>query len=198
MISPMASEHTLALCEEYSAYLSKLKALYKKMDEKYENAASHYGFICRGCEDNCCRTRFYHYTHLEYLYIMDGFHRLEVETRHNIKKQAHRVRNQMAKDDKTFGHMCPLNFEYRCILYEYRPMICRLHGIPHELRKPGSPAQYHQGCNAFHKRHREKSYLKFDRTPLYVDLASMEREFKAAMNMATKIKLTVADMLIME
>ncbi len=43
------------------------------MDLKYKEAADYYGFDCTGCEDNCCFTRFFHHTLLEYLYIMEGY-----------------------------------------------------------------------------------------------------------------------------
>lgn len=198
MIPSLPPEHTLTLCEKHAPYLSKLRALYSEMDEQYEQAASRYGFICRGCDDNCCRTRFYHYTHLEYLYIMEGFYQLPAEMRRNITLNAREVHRQMEAEDKLFGLMCPLNMEDKCILYPHRPMICRLHGIPHELRKPGSPAQYHQGCIAFHNRHGDKPYFEFDRTPLYIELSRLEREFKTTTKMASKVKLTVAEMLLIE
>jgi Fe-S-cluster containining protein len=198
MISQLSPEHTLVLDNEYLPYLYRLKALYADMDEQYENAASHYGFICRGCDDNCCRTRFYHHTLLEYLYIMEGFKQLSGEMRRKVRKQARRVCNRMAEENIPFGHMCPLNIKERCILYAHRPMICRLHGIPHELRKPGASARYHQGCKAFHERHKGKSYFEFDRTPLYIRLSRMEKDFRSDMNMTTKLKLTVAEMLIIE
>ena len=196
MISPLSSEHTLPLHNEYLPYFSKLKALYAEMDRQYERAASYYGFVCRGCDENCCRTRFYHYTLLEYLYIIEGFKRLSAEIRRESRNRALRVYNKMTEENTPFGQMCPLNFEERCILYEHRPMICRLHGIPHEFRKPGSATQYHQGCNAFHHRHQGKSYFAFDRTPLYFKIAQLEKDIKAAMKMTNKIKLTVAEMLI--
>ena len=135
MISPLSSGHTLPQPSEYLPCLSKLKALYAEMDRQYEHAASHYGFICSGCDDNCCRTRFYHHTFLEYLYIIDGFNRLSAEIKRETRNRARKVCNQMNEENTPFGQMCPLNFEGRCILYIHRPMICRLHGIPHELRK---------------------------------------------------------------
>ena len=198
MISPSTCELALPLCEDYSPYLSKLKALYSEMDERYENTASRYGFVCRGCEDNCCRTRFYHHTCLEYLYMKEGFNQLSDEMRHKVRANARSVYLQMEADEKAFGPMCPLNMEERCILYAHRPMICRLHGIPHELRKPGSQARYHQGCNAFHKRHGEKPYFEFDRTPLYMAQARLEKDLKSAMKMTAKIKFTIAEMLVMQ
>jgi len=198
MISSLSSEHTLPQRSEYLPYLSKLKALYAEMDRQYEHAASYYGFICSGCDDNCCRTRFYHHTFLEYLFIIEGVNRLSAEIKQKTRNRARKVYNQMNEENTSFGQMCPLNFEGRCILYEHRPMICRLHGIPHELRQPGPAIQYHQGCSAFHNRHKGKSYFGFDRTPIYFKLARLEKDIRTVMNMTYKIKMTVAEMLIIE
>ena len=75
-------------------------------------------------------------------------------------------------------------------------MICRLHGIPHELRKPGQPAVRVPGCDAFTDRFKEKDYFKFDRTPLYMEMAGLGKELREAVGFSEKIKMTVADMVL--
>ena len=47
------------------------------MDADYASVSRAYGFTCRGCDENCCRTKFYHHTFLEYLYIKAGFELFE-------------------------------------------------------------------------------------------------------------------------
>ena len=135
--------------EKLSVYFDRLQAIFADMDRKYGKAADHYGFQCRGCEDNCCRTRFYHHTYLEYLLILRGFNALESSIRHSLHAKAESVcRQTKAADDKGLPvHlMCPLNKDGMCTLYRYRPMICRLHGIPHELHRPGKPTMHGPGC----------------------------------------------------
>ncbi len=92
--------------------------------------------------------------------------------------------------------MCPLNFEKLCILYPYRPMICRLHGIPHELRKSANNRIYGGGCETFDRRCRAKNYFTFDRTPFYMKMAALENQFKQATGIAGKIRMTIAEMLV--
>ena len=75
-------------------------------------------------------------------------------------------------------------------------MICRLHGIPHQLQKPGQGIMYSPGCEAFTKQCEAKEYIKFDRTPFYVEMAKHERELREAVGFAQKFKMTVAEMLI--
>jgi Fe-S-cluster containining protein len=124
----------------YPDFMERLKQIYAAMDQTYNTAAGHYGFACAGCRDNCCRTRFYHHTVIEYTYFIEGLKTLTPLKQDEVKSRAMTVVDKTANvDDLTepVRLMCPLNFDELCILYPYRPMICRLHGIPHELKKPG-------------------------------------------------------------
>ena len=170
------------------------------MDQKYREAADHYGFNCRGCEDNCCYTRFYHHTLLEYFYILKGFHTLDNEKQIEIKHKAQDVcRKTDQADEKGLSDrlMCPLNFDGLCLLYEYRPMICRLHGIPHELQIPKMGYTYKPGCGVFSEQCLQEDYFKFDRTPFYRDMAKLEKELRQAVNITQKVKYTVAQIFVL-
>ena len=70
----------------YRPFLKNLIDLYEKMDTRYNEASIHYSFVCRGCDENCCRTKFYHHTYLEYLYLKEGFDALFDEKKHTIIK----------------------------------------------------------------------------------------------------------------
>jgi hypothetical protein len=74
-------------------------------------------------------------------------------------------------------------------------MICRMHGIPHELQKPGQHVIKGPGCHTFDERCADNGYFKFDRTPFYVALAKLENEFKQVVGVEDKIKMTVAEMI---
>jgi Fe-S-cluster containining protein len=165
-------------------FLLRLRRLFGAMDEAYARAAEAYGFVCAGCEDSCCRTRFYHHTLLEYLNLRDGFQRLAAPLQAEVLARA---------ADRT---LCPLNREGRCRLYAHRPMICRLHGIPHELHPPGRSPQHSPGCEEFHRRCGRAYAHPFDRTPLYAELARLEAEFQNHLGERRKIRMTIADMLL--
>jgi Fe-S-cluster containining protein len=182
-----------------SPFMERLKAIYKKMDEKYNEAANYYGFSCGECEENCCFTRFYHHTFVEYLYLFEGFKTLGSGSQAEIGEKALlvcRQTDELEKSGLPVRLLCPLNYEGLCALYSYRPMICRLHGIPHELTIPGREKALSPGCGEFMSRCGEKKYVNFDRTPFYIEMASLEKEFKAAFGVSERIKLTVAGMLI--
>jgi Fe-S-cluster containining protein len=184
--------------DEYVPFLERLNTLYSSMDRKYREAADHYGFRCKGCEDNCCFTRFYHYTLLEYLYIRKGYHLLDTEKQAEIKKRALDVCRETDNADKVgapVNLMCPVNIAGLCLLYAYRPMICRLHGIPHELTSPGRGVLKASGCGTFARTCQVKKHYTFDRTPFYAEMAALEKDLRQRAGGMHKIKMTVAEMI---
>jgi Fe-S-cluster containining protein len=136
----------------YLPLLSRLEILFDEMDRAYAQVSDRYGFQCNGCSDNCCLTRFYHHTLLEYLYLVEGIRSLEPDRRRSIRKAALAANTRMYEADQrgeTLHIMCPLNRDGQCVAYPYRPMICRLHGIPHELHRPGGKIIKNPGCDSF-------------------------------------------------
>lgn len=179
--------------------LKRLRCVLHDMDAAYERAAAAHGFVCSGCSTSCCRTRFHHHTLLEYLYLRDGFSELPAGRREGLRANAAAVaapHGQAALSGADPRRMCPLNAEGRCVLYAHRPMICRLHGIPHELHPPGRAPQTGPGCAEFHRRCGRGVYHPFDRTPLYTQLARLEAELQQALGRRPKLRMTIAEMLL--
>jgi hypothetical protein len=124
---------------------------------------------------------------------------LKPEMQDQIKLQAVSVRDATQKsrgNQEAVRRMCPLNFDARCILYLYRPMICRLHGIPHELKKPGQQGILGSGCETFDRRCGHMRYFQFDRTPFYRDMAKLEQEVRQALDFYGKFRMSVAQMIL--
>jgi Fe-S-cluster containining protein len=184
-----------------AASMDRLKQIYAAMDRAYHRAAGQYGFACDGCPDSCCRSLFYHHTIIEYGYLVEGLKTLDAGKLKEVKARALRVAEETTGADRSgtaVRIMCPLNFDKLCILYPYRPMICRLHGIPHELQKPGQNTVYGPGCETFDHRCSRMDYFKFDRTPFYRQLANLEQGVRQTLGFDEKIKLTVAEMILTE
>ena len=196
-------EKLLSDRHRYLPMLKRLQGLFEEMDQVYASVAEQYGFRCMGCENNCCLTRFYHHTLLEVLYLAEGMRTLPTDTKQAFIRQARAVERQTAaaaeRSESGGRRMCPLNQEGRCMIYAYRPMICRLHGIPHELHRPNGGVIKNPGCDAFFdqcQKGGKKDYIQFDRTPFYRKMALLEGELRRATGYAAKIKLTIAQMLM--
>lgn len=160
-------------------YFKRLAQLYAGMDAKYKSIADYYGFNCYGCEQNCCRTHFYHHTLIECFYLLAGFAQLD---------------SKMLPQQEQTDIMCPLNHNGLCCLYDFRPMICRLHGIPHEWHHPVRGLVRGSGCHAFTSACSSKDFI-FDRTPFYLQMAELEKELKQKHDLKVKFKMTVAQIL---
>lgn len=172
--------------------------IYAAMDHAYSAVADPLGFVCSGCEENCCRSRFYHYTYLEYFYLLEGLNQLEPALRVSVRRSAAKVRQEdlVKKNGSRNRPMCPLNLADRCSVYLYRPMICRLHGIPHKLERPGQEVFWGPGCETFERERRKQNDIRLDRTPFYRQLAELERKLKQEAGVDLKIKMTIAEMII--
>ncbi len=184
----------------YTPFIENLQNVFNNMETAYDSVAEKYGFNCTGCSDNCCLTRFYHHTLLEHIYIEQGFKTLNAEKQNEVLEKA-KIVIKKTEDADLKGipvrFMCPLNFDGRCILYEYRPMVCRLHGLEHELVKPGQPPFRSCGCELFTTQTKTIDYIKFDRTPHYIEMAKLESELRTASGFMKKIKHTIAEMLLL-
>ncbi len=184
-----------------SRYLLKIKDLYSSMDAAYARAAESYGFRCVGCSESCCEERFYHYTLAEHLYLIEGMGTLDKETVDEVQVRAedaaglYRLHGLQGRPQRV---ACPLNFNGLCRLYEYRPMICRLHGIPHIVRKPGGSKQTGPGCHRFDEEIKTDGMSEpvFDRTEHYSAMAALEIELRRLVDFNGRYRKTVAEMVI--
>jgi len=175
-----------------------LTEIYAAMDHAYSVVADQLGFACSGCQENCCRSRFYHHTLLEYFYLLEGVSQFRPARRLSVRQSAANVLQEDLVDINGSRNrpMCPLILEGRCSVYPYRPMICRLHGIPHRLERPGQGLLCGPGCETFEQARRNPNDVRLDRTPYYRQLAELERILKQEAGGGLKIKMTIAEMII--
>jgi Fe-S-cluster containining protein len=181
-------------------WLGRLEHVFIDMDKAYDRVAEAYGFQCRGCVDNCCYTRFYHHTLVEYLYLKKGLDELDPKRRAEITLSARDVVEKTTDADKqglTPRIMCPLNHGGLCLIYTHRPMVCRLHGLEHELRKPGQNPVRSSGCDLFVEMTRTMDYIAFDRTPFYKEMAALEGAVRQATGFMGKMRHTIAEMVLL-
>lgn len=99
-------------------YISFLSSLDKRLGEYYEN---HSEFICckKGCSF-CCQKGDYPISELELRFLMLGYSNLN----NDIKIKVQNNFKNMLK-----GEACPFLVDKECSVYNYRPIICRVHGL---------------------------------------------------------------------
>jgi Fe-S-cluster containining protein len=142
---------------DFTAYFQRYEKLVKMTDEAFNKVKDQYpdSVNCKvGCAD-CCYALF-DLTLIEALYInnkfnekIDGPEKLlildkaaEVDRKiYKLKKQAYKDSQNGVEDVEILGKMsmekirCPLlDDSDKCMLYENRPLTCRVYGIPTSTR----------------------------------------------------------------
>ena len=178
-------------------FFKPLQSLYSRMDKEWDRVAQKYDFQCSGCSDNCCTSLFYHHTFIEKDWLLKGFQTLAPPDRETAIQRAALYCRKTFKSGQPIESqklMCPLNVQGRCILYAYRPMICRFHGLPHKITRPDGVVVNGNGCAAGNFNQPPPHTL--DRTPFYRKMARIEVDYRSRFKRTGKIKLTIAEILI--
>lgn len=183
----------------------RLKKIYQAMEEQYDEVAQRLAFSCTGCPDNCCDSYFLHYSYVEWIYLWQGMRQLPLQRQQEIVERARRVVRQYA-DELAREHrpvvMCPLNEEGLCVLYPFRLLVCRTHGVPAAMTRPDGRRLTFPGCfrcqEIVSERKTEAGAIPIvERTPLLRQLAMLENELLQDLrDRCPKIRMTIAEMLI--
>lgn len=175
-----------------------MRDIYDVMDEAYDKVQRHYGFSCEGCTDNCCTQRFHHHTLAEYYYLLEGLKQADPELVRQILTKTRVVVDSYEKE-RELGEilplMCPINFDGLCRIYEHRPMICRMHGLPHRFKRPDGREERGGGCARYSEEHPRVDWT-VDRTKAYAALAKVEADIRRRTLIRERVKLTTAEMLM--
>ena len=151
------------LFSRYRELAQSADALFHTIQEKYPLSVK-----CRVHCCDCCYAIFGVFP-VEAAYVAYHFSRLDRRIRRNVIRHAEKSEVEMLKahdqleqvfEDnqkmKAFGLgkqrvRCPLLKEQKeCILYEHRPIICRVYGVPFSLKSDGKKSRsYVCGLSAF-------------------------------------------------
>ncbi len=184
------------------AIMIRLQELYERMDESYRDAAQQAGFSCDNCDgEACCTVNLRIHTFAEKLSLKRGLASLEAPLREEIQRRCRKMLK--AKEEDPLGAayrnaVCALNFHGRCVLYQYRPMICRLAGIPHLIARPDGKTVERGGCVRYEKEFQPSNPdLRVNRSDLYRDMAILELDVVRARRERTPPE-TIAEVLAQE
>lgn len=103
-------------------YKNFLKILDKRLEKYFDDQCE---FIkCKlGCSA-CCEVGEFPLSRLELEYLMSGFIKLPPDIQKIIKKEIKQLKIKQPKMYK-----CPFLIQGKCALYQYRPIVCRTHGL---------------------------------------------------------------------
>lgn len=114
----------------YKEYLVKLN---KILDEYFQK---HKLFIeCRAGCSVCCKNSYFAVSELEFDLAREGLNRLSDSRKELIIQKAVRIFKERraflkeCNDILSFSYECPFLENEVCSIYEYRPLLCRSHGL---------------------------------------------------------------------
>ncbi len=173
------------LFSQYVNVARKADVLFKTIQEKYQLSVR-----CRIHCCDCCHAVFGVFP-IEAAYIHHHFNRLDRKVRRDVLRRAEKAEDEMlkAKDRlkvfednpkmKVFGLgkqrvRCPLlQDSEECVLYENRPIICRIYGVPFSLKDGKKEKAYACGLSGFQE---NVTYPTVKLDKIYQELCNLSKE----------------------
>jgi len=173
------------LFSQYVNVARKADILFKTIQEKYPLSVR--------CKIHCCDCCYaiFGVFPIEAAFINYHFTRLDRKIKRNVLRRAEKAEVEMlkAKDKmkvfendskmKVFGLgkqrvRCPLlQDSEECVLYEKRPIICRIYGVPYSLKKENKEISYVCGISDFQEK---VTYPTVKLDNLYQELVRLSTE----------------------
>jgi hypothetical protein len=181
--------------------IPRLVEIYRRIDHAYSEAVKSVGFSCEGCDGTkCCTVDLKISTLVEMSYLRQGFNTLSRSEQQEILARCSeiiRAKEGGPASELYRNSVCALNSDGMCVLYDYRPMICRLHGMPYFFVGQRNSVEQGDGCPRFTEVHRgQDTSSRIDRTQFYREMAVLEVEAVRLRGERTE-KRTVAETLVM-
>jgi Fe-S-cluster containining protein len=170
---------------KYLQEVRKADYLFKTIQEKYPDSVR-----CRIRCCDCCHAVFGVFP-IEAAYIFRHFSRMDRKTRRDVLRIAEKSEAEILKAKDTLKvfedkpHMkvyglgkqrvrCPfLSEREECILYENRPIICRIYGVPFSLNDGKKEKAYACGLSGFQK---NVTYPTVKLDKIYQELCNISKE----------------------
>ncbi len=181
--------------------IPRLRTLYRRMDQVYMAMAGEMGFSCLGCDGaTCCTVDLVLHTLVERVYLRRGFNALDPAVQERILVRAKEMVWEKDRDPSGEAYrnlVCVLNERGMCVLYPFRPMICRLAGISHEFLRPDGRHIEGNGCGVF-LRDVQPAHpnARLDRTPLYQEMAEIETMALQSLRRSRQRPCTVSELFL--
>lgn len=113
------------MMEAYEKYLEIIDNYLAKFFEQQKP----FIFCKEGCSI-CCENGSYPFSKLEFDYLMKGFEKLPKDVKIKIENKINQLKEEkLNSKNKNFFHACPFLIDKKCIVYQYRALICRSYGL---------------------------------------------------------------------
>ncbi len=115
---------------KYTIYLNSVKNI---LDKYFDNQKEY--IKCRQKCSYCCENGAFPASEIEYSYFKLGFDTLNPKIKTALKTKSLQIYEQrfiyMQKggDIFDFTYSCPFLVEKQCIVYDHRPLVCRINGL---------------------------------------------------------------------
>ena len=170
---------------KYLQEVRKADYLFKTIQEKYPDSVR-----CRIRCCDCCHAVFGVFP-IEAAYINYHFNRLDRKVRRDVLRRSEKAEDEMlkAKDSlkvfednpkmKVFGLgkqrvRCPLlQDSEECVLYENRPIICRIYGVPYSLKQGDKEQAFVCSVSGFQEK---VTYPTVKLDKIYHELCQLSKE----------------------
>ena len=116
------------MLKEYEEFLKDFDSIISQLFENQKK----YVKCHKGCS-LCCEIGEYPFSQLEMMYIMEGFKKLPVDLRKQIKNNLDNVKNN--RHSEHFYYQCPFLIDKKCAVYKYRGITCRTFGLAYLIDK---------------------------------------------------------------
>ena len=106
---------------------TEIKDFFAELDKQLDKYRElHKNFLCckAGCSF-CCEKGDYPLSQLELEYLMQGYMQLENKTKIKIQENFKNIKP---------GGKCPFLIDTKCSVYQYRPIVCRVHGLAYLIK----------------------------------------------------------------
>lgn len=111
--------------QNYAIYL---KFIQKELDKLFEKQKE---YLCcdKGC-GLCCKGGQFHYSEIEFMYLLTGYMQLDSEKQALIDERINKIlADKKNFKSETFKYNCPFLIDEACSVYDYRGVICRSFGL---------------------------------------------------------------------
>lgn len=115
---------------KYTIFLNSVENILQKYFEEQKE----YIKCSAGCS-YCCESGSFPASEIEYSFVKEGFNKLDKDTKKKIRIKSlnlyekRYIHLQKGRDIFDFTYQCPFLENKNCLVYEYRPVICRIHGL---------------------------------------------------------------------